>query len=88
MADVVEIADTPEKCVCCGYYNIHVNPEVNHQLHADKLALVRERGAGGLAVECVTCWESFAEPFKEAGVPLWELMVAAEQATRPEDERA
>jgi hypothetical protein len=35
-----------------------------------------------MAVECVTCWESFAKPFKKAGKPLWELMVAAEQATR------
>ena len=82
MADVVEIAETPQKCVCCGYYNIHVNPDLNHKLHEDKLEVVRERNAGGMAVECVTCWESFAPPFKEAEVPLWELMVAAEQATR------
>jgi hypothetical protein len=39
-----------------------------------------------MAVECVTCWESFDPPFKEAQVPLWELMVAAEQATRPQEE--
>lgn len=84
MADVVEIAETPQKCVCCGYYNIHVNHELNHHLHDDKLGVVQEKGAHGMAVECVTCWESFASPFKEAQVPLWELMVAAEQATRPE----
>jgi Fe-S oxidoreductase len=83
MADVVEIAETPQKCVCCGYYNIHVNHELNHHLHDDKLGVVREKGARGMAVECVTCWESFAPSFKEAEVPLWELMVAAEQATRP-----
>ena len=23
MADTVEIAESPHKCVCCGYYNIH-----------------------------------------------------------------
>jgi Fe-S oxidoreductase len=83
MADVVEIADSPQQCVCCGYYNIHANHDLNHQLHQDKLRLVREKGAGGLAVECVTCWESFNKLFQEADVPLWELMVAAEQATRP-----
>jgi hypothetical protein len=83
MADPVEIAEAPEQCVCCGYYNIHANHELNHHLHQDKLALVREKGAGGLAVECVTCWESFNQAFQEAGVPLWELMVAAEHATRP-----
>jgi hypothetical protein len=83
MADVVEIADAPHKCVCCGYYNIHANHDLNHHLHQEKLDLVRERGAGGLAVECVTCWESFNKSFQEADVPLWELMVAAEQATRP-----
>jgi heterodisulfide reductase subunit D len=82
MADVVEIAETPRDCVCCGYYNIHANHELNRKLHEDKLAAVKEKGAGGLAVECVTCWESFRDPFKKAGVPLWELMVAAEQATR------
>jgi hypothetical protein len=57
---------------------------VNHRLHQDRLAVVREKGAEAMAVECVTCWESFAEPFDDAGVPLWELMVAAERATRPE----
>ena len=82
MADVVEIAEVPHKCVCCGYYNLHANHELNHHLHEEKLATVRQAGAEGMAVECVTCWESFDPAFREAGVPLWELMVAAEQATR------
>jgi len=86
MADVVEIAETPEECVCCGYYNLHVSHDVNHALHADKVKVVREKGAQGLACECVTCWESFQEPFREAELPLWDLMVAAEQATRPQAE--
>ena len=84
MADLVEIADIPQHCICCGYYNLHANHELNHQLHEDKLATTRRVGAGALAVECVTCWESFRDVFAEADVPLWELMVAAEQATRPE----
>jgi Fe-S oxidoreductase len=84
MADVVEIAESPTSCVCCGYYNIHANHDLNHELHQDKLGMVREKGAKSMAVECVTCWESFAAEFKEAEVPLWELMVAAEQATRQE----
>jgi hypothetical protein len=33
IADVVEIADSPEACVCCGYYNVHANHDLNHQLH-------------------------------------------------------
>ncbi|MDX9952710.1 MAG: hypothetical protein RBT75_01365, partial [Anaerolineae bacterium] len=86
IADVVEIAETPEDCVCCGYYNIHANHGLNDQLHVDKLAIVADRGAKGMAVECVTCWESFHRPFQDAGVPLWDLMVAAEQATRPQVE--
>lgn len=86
IADVVEIAETPEDCVCCGYYNIHANHGLNDQLHADKLTVVADRGAKGMAVECVTCWESFHRAFKDAGVPLWDLMVAAEQATRPQEE--
>ncbi|MCP4543432.1 MAG: (Fe-S)-binding protein [Chloroflexi bacterium] len=84
MAEVVEIAETPQTCICCGYYNIHANDELNHQLHEEKLQLVREKGADGMAVECVTCWESFHPPFKQAEVPLLELMAAAEQATRQE----
>ena len=82
MADVIEIADAPETCVCCGYYNIHANPDLNHMLHEEKLQIVAEKGGQGMAVECVTCWESFHEPFKEANVSLWEIMVAAELATR------
>jgi len=83
MADMVEIAEMPQDCVCCGYYNVHANHDLNHRLHEEKLKAVREEGAGGMAVECVTCWESFDPLFKEASVPLWELMVAAEQSTRP-----
>ena len=83
MADVVEIAESPEQCVCCGYYNLHVNHDLNHQLHAEKLQLVQEQGADAMAVECVTCWESFRKEFSSASVPLWDLMVAAERATAP-----
>lgn len=72
--------------ICCGYYNIHANHDLNHQLHADKLAVVAEKGGEGLAVECVTCRESFRQPFKDVDVSLWDLMVAAEQATRPAEE--
>ncbi len=86
MADVVEIAARPEACECCGYYNIHVNHDLNHSLHEDKLKIVKEKGGQGMAVECVTCWESFHAPFKQADVPLWELMVAAELATRRGEE--
>jgi len=87
MADIVEISDSPEKCVCCGYYNIHANHDLDHQLHRDKLQTVQETGAGGMAVECVTCWESFNKTFAGAEMPLWELMVAAERATRPGGKR-
>ena len=83
MADVVELTESPEECVCCGYYNIHANHEMNEGLHEDKLASVRDKGAGGMAVECVTCWESFNATFSEAAMPLWDLMVMAEEATRP-----
>lgn len=85
MAEVVELHDAPEQCTCCGYYNIHANHELNHGLYEDKLALLKEKGAGGMGVECVTCWESFHRAFDEADVPLWELMVAAELATRGGD---
>jgi heterodisulfide reductase subunit D len=86
MADVAELYESPEKCVCCGYYNVHANHELNDQLHEEKLALVQEKQAEGMVVECVTCWESFKKPFGDAGMPLWDMMVAAEIATR-EDER-
>ncbi|MGC9348142.1 MAG: (Fe-S)-binding protein, partial [Anaerolineae bacterium] len=82
MADLVEIEETPEDCTCCGYYNIHANHELNERLYQDKLDLVAAKGAEGMACECVTCWESFQEAFDGADVPLWELMVAAELATR------
>lgn len=85
LADTVELYDAPEECVCCGYYNIHANNDINEELHQEKLQLVKDKGAGGMVVECVTCWESFHKTFKKAGMPMWDLMVAAEEATRPRD---
>ncbi len=85
MADKVELYQTPEDCLCCGYYNIHVNHELNEDLHRQKLEHLSDAGASAMAVECVTCWEAFNGAFKEAQVPLWEMMVAAERATRPEE---
>ena len=82
MADVAELYQAPEDCVCCGYYNVHANHELNDQLHEEKLALVKEKQAEGMVVECVTCWESFKKPFADAEMPLWDMMVAAEIATR------
>jgi Fe-S oxidoreductase len=86
MADRVELYDSPEDCLCCGYYNIHTNDTLNQTLHREKLQHLAEAGGQAMAVECVTCWEAFHQPFKEAQVPLWEMMVAAEMATRPEKE--
>ncbi len=39
-----------------------------------------------MVVECVTCWESFHKTFKDADMPMWDIMVAAEEATRPTGE--
>lgn len=86
MADVVEIYKAPEDCLCCGYYNIHINKQLNHDLHEQKLKHLSDAGGEAMAVECVTCWEAFKTPFKDASIPLWEMMVAAEKATRPEKE--
>ena len=86
MAEVAEISASPEDCVCCGYYNIHVNHDLAAKLHADKLSSVQQTGAGGMAVECVTCWEAYREAFASAQIPLWELMVMAERATRAQEE--
>lgn len=85
MADVVELYETPEDCLCCGYYNIHTNHALNDQLHHQKMRDLSEAGAHGMAVECVTCWEAFSKSFKDSQIPLWEMMVAAEVATRQEE---
>ncbi len=87
LADTIELYDSPEECVCCGYYNIHTNHDLNEKLHQEKLSLVQEKGAKGMVVECVTCWESFHKTFKDAGMPMWDLMVAVEEATRPREEK-
>ncbi len=86
MADRVELYETPEDCLCCGYYNIHVNEALNRDLHQKKLDHLAAAGGEAMAVECVTCWEAFHKSFKEARVPLWEMMVAAEEATRPRED--
>jgi len=86
MADTVELYESPEDCLCCGYYNIHINETLNHDLHRKKIQHLKDAGGQAMAVECVTCWEAFKKPFKEAEIPLWELMVAAEIATRPQAE--
>lgn len=86
MAEVAELYDSPQNCVCCGYYNIHANHALNDQLHNEKLASVQAHEADGMVVECVTCWESFRKTFEKAKVPLWDMMTAAEFATRSVDE--
>jgi len=86
MADSVEMYETPEDCLCCGYYNIHINHKLNESIHQEKLNHLESAGGKAMAVECVTCWEAFNKPFKKARVPLWEMMVAAEIATRTAEE--
>ena len=86
MAERVELYDKPEECTCCGYYNIHTNHALNSELHEEKIKTLTRSGGKALAVECVTCWEAFNKPLKAANIPLLEMMVAAEIATRPERE--
>jgi len=86
MADRVELYQTPEDCLCCGYYNIHINDTLNRDLHQQKLQHLAKAGGKAMAVECVTCWEAFDKSFTDANIPLLEMMVAAEMATRSEGE--
>ena len=60
--------------MCCGYYNFKGNPELNQQIVNQKMDMVEKTGAKKLAVECITCQESFESTGKERGIEVTDLV--------------
>ncbi|MFQ5560540.1 MAG: heterodisulfide reductase-related iron-sulfur binding cluster, partial [Nitrospinota bacterium] len=74
MYTLKEMEKSGEKALCCGYYNFKSNPELNHKLRLDKMDMVKKTGTNTLAVECITCQESFESEGKETGIEVTDLV--------------
>lgn len=59
MYQLEEMEKNREDSLCCGYYNLKVNPELNQQLGKQKMEMAKKTGAKIMAVECITCLESY-----------------------------
>lgn len=69
-----ELEKNRENALCCGYYNFKGNPQLNQQIVSQKMDMVEKTGAKKLAVECITCQESFEAAGKERGIEVTDLV--------------
>ena len=67
---------------CCGYYSFGLSPDKAGALRRDRLDQARATGAGVMAVECVTCQESFEGSRREGDVRVVELQKLVLDAVR------
>ena len=60
VADVVEMERSgPRNTLCCGYWAMKSNPEQLKEIHKNRFEEAAGTGTGKMAIECVTCLESF-----------------------------
>ncbi|MBF0287845.1 MAG: (Fe-S)-binding protein [SAR324 cluster bacterium] len=74
MYDLEEMDETRDEALCCGYYNFKANPELNHHLRQKKMDMAKKTGAQTMAVECITCQESFESAGQKKGVVVTDLV--------------
>lgn len=74
MYKLEEMEPNREKALCCGYYNFKVNPELNEQLHQQKMDMVKKTGAKTMVVECITCLESYEAIANRNGIEAIDLV--------------
>jgi len=70
---VNEIEESGRDGLCCGYYGFGINEEKTRELRRRRLDQARATGAGKMAVECVTCQESYEKVRQEGDVEVVEL---------------
>lgn len=74
MGNLVELEFNREESLCCGYYQQNINPQQVKSLRVKKLAMAKATGAKKMAVECVTCLESFHPLAKEANLEILDVV--------------
>lgn len=77
-----EIEENDRDGLCCGYYGFGLNEEKTRDLRRKRLDQARATGAGAMAVECVTCQESFEKEHRPGDVEIVELQKLVLQAQR------
>lgn len=69
-----EMEPNREKALCCGYYNFKVNPKLNAGITQKKMDMAKATGAKTMAVECVTCLESYEKVAEENDIRVTDLV--------------
>jgi heterodisulfide reductase subunit D len=70
---LTEMDESGRDGACCGYYGFGLNEEKTHDLRRRRLDQAQATGAAVMAVECVTCQESFEKAHGEDDVQVVEL---------------
>jgi len=74
MYHLKELEKNKENALCCGYYNFKGNPGLNKGIVKQKMDMVEKTGVKKMAVECITCQESFEAAAKERGLEVTDLV--------------
>ncbi len=74
MANLVEMEQNRKQSLCCGYYQFNINPPQVESLRAKKLVMAKATGAEKMAVECVTCLESYQPLAKKMGIEVVDVV--------------
>lgn len=74
MANLVEMEKNRKESLCCGYYQYKRNPAQIKSLRIKKLEMAKATGAKKMAVECVTCLESYQPLAKEMEIEIVDIV--------------
>ncbi len=74
MYTLSELPKKRENALCCGYYNFKVDPVLNHSVCLKKMNMVDKVNVKTMAVECITCQESFEQVGKERDINITDLV--------------
>ncbi len=74
MYTLKEMKKNRDQSLCCGYYNFKVNPKLNESITQCKMNMAHEIGVKKMAVECITCQESFETIGNKNGISVTDLV--------------
>ena len=87
VGELREIHEHGDDGLCCGYYNFGLAPEKTAALRKRRIDQAKATGAELMAVECVTCLESYAGVAEEQGYRVVELQELVRDAARARADR-
>ncbi len=77
-----EIEQSGRDGQCCGYYGFGISEDKTRDLRRLRLDQAKATGAGRMAVECVTCQESYEREHGEGDVQIVELQKLVLESVR------